>query len=226
MKTILTESLVEIAKGVNPKTQNLLDKENGTTLTEDGEGIVNTTIAIISKERVDDVVFRTHKVGEYARPQINIFELMNYSHRVAYTEDKAKAGSYLLETGADLKYDESKLLAPSVYADKLNLFLQKCGRSETCDQAVTKSVRTWVNVSYVLKEEERCVMNEDKTTSVIKEDHLMLVDGATHSVKALLEAQLLKLRPKFSTELFADYTKDLITHAEVVLWAKSSSKED
>jgi hypothetical protein len=59
-----------------------------------------------------------------------------------------------------------------------------------------------------------------------KEDVLMLVDGHSASAKALLEAQLLKLRPKFSTELFAEYTKDVITHDEVILWAKASTTNE
>lgn len=224
MKTILKKTLVEMAKGINPKTQNLLDKSTGTTLTEDGEGVVHTTIAIMSKQRVDDVVLQTHTVGQFKRPNINIFAIMDYSHRVGYTEDKAKSGNYLLETGADLSYDESKLLAPSVYADKLNLFLQKCGRNETCDTNVTKSVRTWVDVSYVLVEEEK-YSKDSESGEIIesKEDNLMLVDGHPHSTKGLLEAQLLKLRPKFDTELFADYAKEVITEDEVILWAKTTA---
>lgn len=225
MKTILKETLVEMAKGINPKTQNLLDKNTGTELTADGEGIVHTTIAVMSKQRTDDVVLLTHTAGQFRRPNINAFAMMDYSHRVGYTEDKAKSGHYLIETDADLSYDEDKLLAPSVYADKLNLFLQKCGRKETCDTNVTKPVRTWVNVSYVLVEEESYKKDAETGEIVeIKEDNLMLVDGASHSAKGLLEAQLLKLRPKFNTELFADYTKEVVTHDEVILWAKASAR--
>jgi hypothetical protein len=227
MKTILKETLVEMAKGINPRTQNLLDKNTGTELTVDGEAIINTTIAVMSKERTDDVVLLTHKAGEFKRPNINIFGMMDYSHRVGYTDDKAKSGTYLLETDADLSYDEKKLLAPSVYADKLNLFLNKCGRKETCDTAVTKPIRTWADVSYVLVEEESFTRNtETGEIDAKKEDVLMLVDGHSASAKALLEAQLLKLRPKFSTELFAEYTKDVITHDEVILWAKASTTNE
>ena len=231
MKTTLTAMLVDMAKGINPKTQNLLDKATGTKLTADGEGVVHTTVAIISKRRIDDVVVLTNKVGDYKRPQLNGFALMDFSHRVAASTDKAKAGQYLLSTDADLEYDEDKLLAPSVYMEHLNLFLSKCGFKETCDTQVTKAIRTWAEVTYVLNKEEHIerVMNEETQEEEFIpafEDELMLVEGANPTEQGLLEAQLLKLRPKFSVELFADYNGKLYQDEEIILWAKSSVKQN
>lgn len=231
MKTILTAVLVDMAKGINPKTQNLLDKNTGTILTADGEGVVHTTIAIMSKKRVDDVVVLTNKVGDYKRPQLNGFALMDYSHRVAASTDKAKAGVYLLDTDAKFEYDEEKLLAPSVYMEHLNLFLSKCGFKETCDTQVTKAIRTWAEVAYVLNKESVITEVEDEETGKVEfvktfKDELMLVEGATPTEQALLEAQLLKLRPKFSVELFADYNGKLYQSDEIILWAKKSVNQN
>ena len=232
MKTILKSVLVELAKGINPKTQNLLDKATGLVLTADGEEIVNTTIALISKKYPDDVVIPTHKVSDYKRPGLNIFGLMDYSHRVAFTNDKAKEGKYLIETGADLSYDEELVVPPSVYADKLNLFLKKCGLDKTCDTAVTKAIRAWSSVSYVLEEETYFVESKDvkegEEPKLIKKtrNELMIVENATHSEKSLLEAQLLQLRPKFNTELFCEPSDKIITTNEIILWAKSVSTDN
>ena len=231
MKTTLTAMLVDMAKGINPKTQNLLDKATGTKLTADGEGVVHTTVAIMSKRRIDDVVVLTNKVGDYKRPQLNGFALMDFSHRVAASTDKAKAGQYLLSTDANLEYDEDKLLAPSVYMEHLNLFLSKCGFKETCDTQVTKAIRTWAEVTYVLNKEahiEKVVNEETGEEEFITtfEDELMLVEGANPTEQGLLEAQLLKLRPKFSVELFADYNGKLYQDEEIILWAKSSVKQN
>lgn len=223
--------LVDMAKGINPKTQNLLDKATGTKLTADGEGVVHTTTAIMSKRRIDDVVVLTNKVGDYKRPQLNGFALMDFSHRVAASTDKAKAGQYLLSTDANLEYDEDKLLAPSVYMEHLNLFLSKCGFKETCDTQVTKAIRTWAEVTYVLNKEahiEKVVNEETGEDEFITtfEDELMLVEGANPTEQGLLEAQLLKLRPEFSVELFADYNGKLYQNEEIILWAKSSVKQN
>ena len=231
MKTTLTAMLVDMAKGINPKTQNLLDKATGTKLTADGEGVVHTTTAIMSKRRIDDVVVLTNKVGDYKRPQLNGFALMDFSHRVAASTDKAKAGQYLLSTDANLEYDEDKLLAPSVYMEHLNLFLSKCGFKETCDTQVTKAIRTWAEVTYVLNKEahiEKVVNEETGEDEFITtfEDELMLVEGANPTEQGLLEAQLLKLRPEFSVELFADYNGKLYQNEEIILWAKSSVKQN
>lgn len=230
MKTTLTNVLVDMAKGINPKTQNLLDKATGTKLTEDGEGVVHTTVAIMSKQRVDDVVVLTNKVGDYKRPQLNGFALMDFSHRVAASTDKAKAGQYLLSTDANFEYDEKKLLAPSVYMEHLNLFLSKCGFKETCDTQVTKAIRTWAEVTYVLNKEEHVAKVTNEVTGEVEfidtfKDELMLVEGANPTEQGLLEAQLLKLRPKFSVELFADYNGKLYQDEEIILWAKSSVKQ-
>ena len=231
MKATLTAMLVDMAKGINPKTQNLLDKATGTKLTADGEGVVHTTTAIMSKRRIDDVVVLTNKVGDYKRPQLNGFALMDFSHRVAASTDKAKAGQYLLSTDANLEYDEEKLLAPSVYMEHLNLFLSKCGFKETCDTQVTKAIRTWAEVTYVLNKEahiEKVVNEETGEDEFITtfEDELMLVEGANPTEQGLLEAQLLKLRPEFSVELFADYNGKLYQNEEIILWAKSSVKQN
>ena len=54
----------------------------------------------------------------------------------------------------------------------------------------------------------------------------MLVEGKTPTERGLLEAQLLKLRPKFDVELFADYHGKLFQDEEIILWAKSSAKQN
>lgn len=229
MKTMLTNMLRDMAKGINPKHQQLLDKQNGENLTPLGEEVVNTTICIISKKREDDVVCLTNKVSDYKRPNLNGFALMDFSHRVAFSVDKAKAGNYILESDAKLEYDENKLMAPSVYMENVNLFLQKCGFKETCDVQVTKQIRTWADINYVLYKEPIVEIKEDeKGKEVINKtfkDELMLVEGKTSTAKGLLEAQLLKLRPKFDVELFADYSGKLYQDEEIILWLKSSVKQ-
>ena len=230
MKATLTAMLIDMAKGINPKTQNLLDKKTGTELTERGEEVVHTTIAVIGKRLPDDVVCLTNRVIDYRRPSLNGFALMDFSHRVGFSIDKAKAGQYVIETGANLEYDEDKLIAPSVYAENLNMFLQKCGFKETCDVQVTKAIRTWADVNFVLNQEKHIeeVVNEDGEPDYVATytDELMLVEGKTPTERGLLEAQLLKLRPKFDVELFADYHGKLFQDEEIILWAKSSAKQN
>lgn len=225
MKTTITAMLKDMIKGINPKIQNLFDKKTGEELTEDGKGVVNTTVAIMSKMREDDVVVLTNKVENYKRPNLNGFALMDFSHRVAASTDKAKAGEYLLTTDADLSYDEEYLLAPSVYSEHLNLFLSKCGYKETCDTQVTKAIRTWADVNYVLNKEPKIikVVNEEGQPEFVEafDDELMLVENSNPTEQGLLEAQLLKLRPRFSVDLFADYNGKLYQDAEIILWAKT-----
>lgn len=237
MKTMLTKAIIEMAKGTNPRTLNLVDKQTGTKLTKDGISIVDTTIAVTAAERTDEVIVESHKAGDYLRPNINIFGVMNYSHRVAISEDKAKSGKYLLETDADLSWDEENLLAPSVYKEKLDLFLSKCGFNTVCDIQISKPIRTWGDVVYVLNKERELVEISDQDLENIDDNDiievddkyyiaelsnkLMLVEDATPTKERLLEAQLLKLRPKFNVDLFCDYENKLYTEDEVIQWAKT-----